>query len=86
MRMQALSPDMNEEAKVLHLVSLLLDGGAANEAGGAMDVDVQAALHLAHRHLEAPPAAGAAAGERAPAVLLAALALSAVRELRDGAP
>lgn len=77
--MQALSPEMCDEEKVLHLVKLLMEG---KELGAGKDsVEVLAALHLAKEHVSKPIADGAKATEHAPSVLLAALALSAVHEL-----
>jgi hypothetical protein len=72
---------MADEEKVVHLVQLLMEG---KELEADKDsVKVRAALHLAKEHVSKPIADGAKATEHAPAVLLAALAMSAVQELNS---
>ena len=74
---------MEDKDKVLRLVHLLLaDGGDADS--GALDVEIQAALLIAEEHVAAPLPDDSKATEHAPAVLLAALAVSASSELTKG--
>ena len=72
---------MSEEGKVGHLCKMLLADDPVNTDAAALSVDIQAALRLATAHVAAPLPAGSKAPAHAPAVLLAALAVSAASEL-----
>lgn len=73
---------MPDEDKVLHLVKLLSKDSPASEGGKMLTIEVRAAKCLADEHVAQPLMASSKAQKHAPAVLLAALALSAVGELQ----
>jgi hypothetical protein len=79
---QALDSSLCDEDKVVHLVKMLLNGNpAACATADSLKVEVRAAMHLAQEHAETVQRTRPA-GQHAPPVLLAALAMSAVDEMR----
>jgi hypothetical protein len=79
---QALDSSLSDEEKVVHLVKMLLNGQpAACKTEESMKVEVRAAMSLAQEHVEAMQMSDKKA-QHAPPVLLAALAMSAVDEMR----
>lgn len=80
--MQALDSNLSDEDKVAHLVKMLLnDDPAAWKTPELAKIEIRAALCLAGEHVEAAEVAKPDT-QRAPYVLLAALAMSAVDEMR----
>lgn len=80
--MQALDSNLSDEDKVAHLVKMLLnDDPSAWKTPELAKIEIRAAICLAAEHLEAVGAAKLET-QRAPLVLLAALAMSAVDEMR----
>lgn len=79
---QALDSNMSDEDKVAHLVKMLLnDDPAAWKTPELAKVEIHASMYLAAEHVAAFSTANPGT-QRAPYVLLAALAMSAVDEMR----
>lgn len=73
---------MKDEDKVIHLVKMLINGQpAACKTEESLKVEVRAAMILAEEHVEVDLDTDKKT-QHAPAVLLAALAMSAVDEMR----
>lgn len=82
MSLQALDSSLSDEEKVVHLVKMLLNGQpAACKTEECLKVEVRAAMSLAQEHVSAVQQ-GDRKAQHAPPVLLAALAMSAVDEMR----
>lgn len=75
--LQALNDEVADEDKVLHLLSALAPEPLTEEQQQELRPDAQAALALAEEHVARPRPEGSKHAEHAPAVLLAALAMSA---------
>lgn len=82
MALQALDSSLSDEDKVVHLVKMLLNGQpAACKTEESLQVEVRAAMSLAEEYVSTVRDNGKEA-QHAPPVLLAALAMSAVDEMR----
>lgn len=82
MALQALDSNLSDEDKVIHLVKMLLNGQpAVCKTEECLQVEVRAAMSLAQEHVSSAQQRDKQA-QHAPPVLLAALAMSAVDEMR----
>ena len=82
LRLQSLEEDSSDEDKILRLVSYLAADEVSDDSLDALRDDARAAQLLADDHLAVPPPRGRRRDKRAPAVLLAALAMSAVSAIQ----
>lgn len=79
---QALDSNLSDEDKVAHLVKMLLnDDPSAWKTPELAKIEIHAAICLASEHVHTVSTAKPGS-QRAPMVLLAALAMSAVDEMR----
>ena len=81
--MQSLDEQLTEEDKVLRLVGFLAGSTPCEDDLEASRETARAAKLLADEHVETPLPDDAAVSQHAPAVLLAALAMSAVSAMQS---